>query len=63
MNKVEIQRAYIAQLEAALKVYSDDARYAASANRYGDLDGLIRTTQDYICVEQGKLNAMLADQR
>lgn len=60
MNRRQIdeQRAYVKQLEASLKQYQDDARYAASASRYGDLDGLIRTAQDYLYVETVKLNRM-----
>lgn len=59
--KIEDQRAYVKQIEASLKQYLDDARYPASASRYGDLDGLIRTTQDYLYVETVKLNTMVAE--
>lgn len=58
LAQIKRQRAYVSQLKAALKQYVDDARYPASASRYGDLDGLIRTAQDYLCVEQTKLNSM-----
>lgn len=54
------QRAYVHQLEAALKQYMDDARYPASASRYGDLDGLIRTARYFLYVENNKLRIMEA---
>jgi hypothetical protein len=58
-RKIREQRRYVAQLEAALKFYVSEAEGGHGEN-YGDLGRLIRTAQDYVYVEQGKLNQMEA---
>lgn len=58
-RKIKEQRAYVKQLEAALKFYVGEAKAGKSAS-YGNLSDLIQTAQDYLYVEQGKLNAMEA---
>jgi hypothetical protein len=49
-RKIETQKAYVKQLEDALKHY-----VSTKAS-----PGIIRTAQDYVYVETGKLNKMMA---
>lgn len=54
-SKIEAQRAYVLQLENALKFYAHE-----DPANYGNLAALIRTAQDCVYIEQGRLNQMEA---
>lgn len=56
-SKIKAQRAYLAQCEATLQHYVAEGA-AGNASRYGDLSGLIRTAQDVVHVQTGKLRQM-----
>ena len=56
-KKIRSQRAYVAQCEAALQHYVAEGKAGRSAN-YGNLSGLIRTAQDVVHVQTGKLMQM-----
>ena len=56
-KKIRAQRAYVAQCESALRHYVSEGK-AGRASFYGNLSGLIRTSQDVVYVQTGKLMRM-----
>jgi hypothetical protein len=55
-----MQRAFVAQCESALRFYVAEQK-AGNASRYGNLSALIRTAQDVVYVQTGKLMQMERD--
>jgi hypothetical protein len=56
-RKIRDQRAYVKQCEAAMMHYAAEAKAGRHAH-YGNLDRLLSTSLDVLCVQQGKLNEM-----
>jgi len=58
-RKIREQRAYVQQCEHAMKFYAAEAKAGRHA-KYVNLDQLLHTAMDVVCVQQGKLNEMEA---